>query len=187
MADAMDSTALLLLDLQRDFLDANGRMPVGTRNADLVIASANRLLVHAERVGWTPIPIRNEFRKEDWIGNLLRKGSAIEGSSGAEIDPRVQLPASVSTLPKSKSDAFSNPALGEMLARARIRRIVILGVMAEGCVRTTVWSARNGGLSVTVVSDGIASSREFLKRLAVMSMHRAGARLEKCDKILSYA
>jgi nicotinamidase-related amidase len=45
----MNKTALLVIDLQRDFPEANGRMSVGARNAALLIAVANRLLQHAAR------------------------------------------------------------------------------------------------------------------------------------------
>jgi len=182
----MNDTALLLLDLQRDFLEASGRMPVSPGNADWVISSANRLVMHAERAGWKQIFIKNEFLKSDWIGNLFRKSAAIEGSVGAEIDPRVALPARSSVISKSKLDAFTNPALGEELKSAGIRRIVILGVMAEGCVFATVKGARSRGFSVIVVSDGVASSRDFLKRFGLKIIQKTGASVRECSEILQH-
>jgi nicotinamidase-related amidase len=182
--DAVTNTALLALDLQRDFLEANGRMSVGTKNAELVIASANRLLEHAERAGWKLISIKSEFPRTDWIGNLFRRDAAIERSVGAEMDPRVRFPPSSLELTKSKPDAFTNPALAEILKAAGIQHIVIFGVMAEGCVRATVKSARRQGFDVTVVFDGVVSSREFLRRFAFESMRRAGSRLANSAEIL---
>ncbi len=182
----MNDTALLLLDLQRDFLEAGGRMPISARNADIVISSANRLVRYAERAGWKQIFIKNEFRKSDWLGNLFRKRAAIEGSVGAEIDPRVVVPTSGSVISKSRPDAFTNPALVEILNSAGICDVVILGVMAEGCVRATVKSARKMGFSVTAVSDGIASHRDFLKLLGLRSMQKAGASVRKCSEILKH-
>ncbi|MGD0282027.1 MAG: isochorismatase family cysteine hydrolase [Dissulfurispiraceae bacterium] len=180
----MKDTALLLLDLQRDFLETSGRMPISAGNADIVISSANRMLRHAERAGWMQIFIKNEFQKSDWIGNFFRKRAAIEGSVGAEIDPRVEFPAHSSVISKSRPDAFTNPALAEVLASAGIRQIVILGVMAEGCVRATVKSARNRGFSVTVVSDGVASTRDFLRSLVLKSIQKSGASVRECAEIL---
>jgi nicotinamidase-related amidase len=109
------------MDLQRDFLEENGRMPVGKNDADPVIASANRLLKHAESAGWLQVFIKNEYRKADWIGNLFRKGAAIEGSIGAEIDPRIPLPTGALVVSKAKPDAFTNLALAEILRGAGIR------------------------------------------------------------------
>jgi len=182
----MNDTAVLLLDLQRDFLETSGRMPISAGDADMVIAAANRLVRHAESAGWQQIFIRNEFREADWIGNLFRRRAAIEGSVGAEIDPRVVFPTSSLVISKAKPDAFTNPALAEALRSAGIRQIVILGVMAEGCVRATVKSARNRGFSVTVVADGVASRRDFLKRFGLKSMQKAGASVIECSEMLKH-
>lgn len=182
----MSDTALLLLDLQRDFLEMKGRLPIGAGNADMVISSANRMVRHAERSGWKQIFIKNEFLKSDWIGNFFRKQAAVEGSAGAEMDPRVLFPALSAVISKSRPDAFTNPALAEVLESAGIRRIVILGVMAEGCVRATAKGAINRGFSVTVVSDGVASSRDFLKRFGLKSMQKAGASVRECSEILKH-
>ena len=181
----MANTALLLLDMQRDFLETSGRMPISTKNANMIISSANLLLRHAEKVGWTQIFIKNEFRKSDWIGNLIRKNAAIKGSAGAEFDPRVAFTKNFSVISKSRPDAFSNPALAKILKSAGIRHIIVLGVMAEGCVRATVKSARNRSFSVTVVSDGVASSRDFLKRFGLKSIHRVGASIRECSELLT--
>jgi nicotinamidase-related amidase len=182
----MNHTALLLLDLQRDFLETTGRMPISAGNADTVISSANLLVRHADSAGWKQIFIRNEFLKSDWIGNLFRKRAALEGSAGAEIDPLVIFPERSSAISKSKPDAFTNPALEEALKTDGIRRIVILGLMAEGCVRATVKGAISRGYSVTVVSDGVASSRDFLKRFGLKSMEKAGASVRECSEILKH-
>jgi nicotinamidase-related amidase len=180
----MTDTALLVLDLQRDFLAAKGRMPVGKGNAERVIASANRLLQHAESADWKIIVIKNEFHRSDWLGNLFRKGAAVEGSVGAENDPRVHFPANVTTLAKIRPDGFTNPALAEILQGSGIRRLVILGVMAEGCVRATVKSAISRGYAATVVADGVASTKDFLHRFGLRSMRKSGASLKSCDEIL---
>ena len=177
-------TALIILDLQRDFLEGNGRMPVGTGNADRVIASANRLLQHAEHAGWMIVVIKNEFRRTDWLGNFFRHSAAVEGSAGAENDPRVHFPANVTTMAKSRPDAFTNPALAETLQGSRIRQLIILGVMAEGCVRATVKSAIGRGYAVTVVADGVASTKEFLHRFGLRSMRTGGAIVKTCDELL---
>jgi nicotinamidase-related amidase len=184
---AVNKTALLALDLQRDFLRTDGRMSVGAINADIVIATANRMLSHAEFAGWKLILIKNDYRKADRIGNFIRKGAAIEGSIGAEIDPRIRVPAAAAIFTKSKPDAFTNPKLAEIFKGEGIQNLVILGVMAEGCVRATVKSAIRTGFSVTVISDGVASSRDFLKGAGLESMKKAGATLKECAEILEDA
>lgn len=182
----MNDTALLIIDFQRDFLETSGRMPISSRNADILISLSNRLIMHAESAGWKLIFIKNEFKKSDWIGNLFRKRAAIEGTVGAEIDPRVISTKSSLVISKSRADAFTNPELAEVLNSSGIRQIVIIGVMAEGCVRATVNGAIKRGFSVTVVSDCVASSRDFLKRFGLNSMQKAGASPRECSEILKY-
>jgi len=151
-------TALFLIDLQNDFLSDTGRMPVGTANAEKVIAAANRLIDFNRKRHWLIIDVVSQFKKSDVIGNLLRKHAAVEGSEGSEMDPRIA-PHDASCFPKSKSSAFSNPYLAAYLQHREIERIVLCGVYAEGCVRATALDARRIGLHVTLISDGVASNR----------------------------
>jgi len=70
-------TALLLIDLQIDFLADNGRMPVGGANAERVISVANRLVELFEERRWPIIVIFNQFKQSDFLGNFFRRYAAI--------------------------------------------------------------------------------------------------------------
>ncbi len=181
----MKSTVLLLIDLQRDFLESRGRMPISATNAELLITTANRMIQHAESIDWQIVFIKNEFEPSDRIANFLRRYAAIAGSSGTDIDPRVKISPRSSAALKTKPSAFSNQEFVEQLQRLEIREIVVLGVMAEGCVRATVKDAIKRGYSVTVVSDGVASTRDFLNRFGLKSMQNAGAIIQTCSEILN--
>ena len=180
----MDHTALLLIDLQRDLLEADGRMPVSAADASQVVSGANRLIQHGASAGWKLIFIKNEYPRSDFVANFFRKGAAIEDSHGAELDPRVIVPSSGLVLTKSRPDAFSNPKLEETLASGAVHRLVVLGVMAEGCVRATVNGAISRGFTVTVVSDAVASTRGLFRRFGMRSMKNAGATAKVSSEIL---
>ena len=177
-------TALFLVDLQRDFLASDGRMPVRREHAGRVIDAANRLLNHADLVPWKTVFIKNAFRQDDWLGNLVRGKAAIEGSVGAEIDPRVMVPPDAEFVAKAQADAFSNPALASMLQAASIHRIVLLGVMTEACVRSTAKSALRRGYELTIVANAVASTRPMLHRWALRSLQEAGATIRNCSELL---
>lgn len=168
-------TALLLIDLQRDFLDESGRLPVNRESSAAVVSAANRLLKYAEDAGWMRIFIKNEFPASDWVGHFFRKHAAITGTAGAEIDPQVSCRPGFSVFTKSKPDAFTNPGLQRSLQAGGIKTLVILGVMAEGCVRATVKQAARLGYRVIVVTDGVASNRQWKKELGLWAMRRSGA------------
>jgi len=181
----MSDTALLLIDLQRDFLETTGRLPVGGADADRVIATSLLVLNHALNAGWKLIFIKNEFAKNDWLGNFLRKNSAIAGSPGAEIDPRIPVPAQARIFTKAKSDAFSNPALeGSLRADPDpVRRLVLVGVMTDACVCATARSGVRRGFEVIVLEDAVASTGDAMHRLGLTRMRRAGAQIKASGEL----
>jgi len=180
----MTGMALLAIDLQRDFLETNGRQSVGPEKAASVIERTNRLVKHAAIAGWLTIFIKNEFSKDDWFGNPLRGGAAIKGSAGAEMDPRAIVPDKSPIITKSKASAFTNPALENLLKKSSIRHVILLGVMTEACVRATAQAARSRELRVTLVSDAVASRFDWLHRLGLLVMRKSGVEIKSSFDIL---
>src|ERR1700674_4243211 len=83
--------ALLLIGFQRDFLADDGRMPVARQHVGPVLAAAISAAAEAKAMGVPVVAIGNEFRRSDYIMNLLRRRASIEGSSGAVWDSRLPL------------------------------------------------------------------------------------------------
>jgi len=180
----MDHTALLLIDLQRDFLEVNGRMAVSVADASQVVSLANRLIQHGVSAGWKLIFIKNGYPKSDLIGNLFPQRRGDRGFPWGGAGSSVIVPFSGLVLTKSRPDAFTNPELEETLTSGAVHQLVVLGVMAEGCVRATVKGATSRGFGVTVVSDAVASSRGLFWRFGVRSMKNAGAIAKVSSEIL---
>ncbi|NVN89590.1 MAG: cysteine hydrolase [Desulfuromonadales bacterium] len=176
-------TALLLIDLQIDFLSEAGRMPVGSANAEKVIVTANHLIGYYNKRRWLIIDVFSQFKKYDIIGNFFRKHAAAEGSEGGKMDPRI-LPHGATCFPKSKSSAFSNPYLVEYLKEKEIDHIVLCGVYAEGCVRATALAAQRAGLDVNLISDGTASDRTSKYNWALSHMQKRGVRILSLEEYL---
>ena len=171
-------SAVLLLDLQRDFLAAErARMPVGQEAARRVLTGANAVLDGAVLKGALPVLVVNRFPSSDWLGNFFRRGAAIDGSTGAEIDERVHTREGVKVFTKSRSSAFSNKELVAYLTENSISQVFILGVFAEGCVRATAVDAVKRGLKVIVPTCAIGTSSEVRRRFAQWAMGRAGVKL----------
>lgn len=177
-------TALLLIDLQVDFLQPSGRKSVGDRRAASVIACAARLLNQAAQNGVPTAFVVNQFRPDDRIGNVLRRHAAIRGSKGAEIDPRIP-PSAAPVFPKDRSNAFSNPMLDRHLRAQGTTHLLITGVMAEACVRATAVAAIKKGYAVTVVDEGVESTTTWLRSLGLGLMRRAGVQIRSCAEALS--
>ena len=172
----MENTGLLLIDLQRDFLQPSGRMFVGKKQADSVIECARRLISFALSNDVQPILIVNQFSVHDRFGNFFRRYAAIAGSVGAEIDPRIASQG-FPCFTKETSDAFSNAELNDFLRGQGITHLIIIGVYAEGCVLTTAKGAMKRGYEVTIASNGVESNKEWKKRLALWDIQRRGAHI----------
>lgn len=181
----MSRTVLLLIDLQRDFLEREGRLPVPPADAERVIAVANRMIEHAQKAGWKMIWVKNEFLRRQWIGNFFRKHAALEGSSGAEIDPRIRCTADFPMVVKCHANAFANPRLEAALKEAAPERIIVLGLMTDECVQETTKGAIGRGYPVEVVADGIATMDEAGQQKGLANLRQAGATLRPSAEILA--
>lgn len=174
----MPKFAVLLLDLQKDFLDGeSGRMPVDRAGADAVLGAANDILSKRVLADALPVLVVNRFPASAHFANFFRKGAAIVGSDGAEFDARLHNRETVQVISKSRPSAFSNPELNKLLLKHDVQELYVMGVFAEACVRATVTDAIKLGFSVHVLADAVASNAAWKKQVGMWAMKRAGARI----------
>jgi len=180
----MPQSAVLLIDLQRDFLDSEtGRMPVDRDAALAVLGEANEILAGRSIVTAVPILVVNQFSPSARIANIFRHGAAVRGTPGAELDPRVRPPPQIKVITKEQPSAFTNPELERFLRSSGVKTIYVLGVFAEGCVRATVADARRRHYETIVVADAVATNAAWKKRFALWAMKRSGAKF--CESLVS--
>jgi nicotinamidase-related amidase len=167
------TAAVLLVDLQVDFLRGEGRLPVSPDAVPPLLDCVRAVVAEAHEAGVPIVHIVNEYPR--WsIGNLFRKFAAIEGSPGAAIDDRVPRNDAEPVFTKAHSDAFSNPKLESWLRQRGIGRVLVLGVYADACVRRTVEGALARGIAVTVPRAGVASRSAAAVDRGMSAIVRAG-------------
>ncbi len=98
-------TAVLVLDLQRDFLMPNGRNPIAADQVESVLSAANTVADGGAAAGVEVVYVGNEFPPEARIANLFRRGAALRGSVGAALDPRLHVVGG-RYFAKRRGDAF---------------------------------------------------------------------------------
>lgn len=169
-------TALVIIDMQRDFLEPGGfgeslgndvsllRSAIAPCSAILAAARALGMLVIHTREGHLPdlsdAPPAKVMRgkPELRIGSLGPMGRIlIRGEAGHQIIPELAPINGEVIIDKPGKGAFYRTELGDVLKEQRIDNLLVCGVTTEVCVHTTVREANDRGYRCVVISDACAS------------------------------
>jgi nicotinamidase/pyrazinamidase len=155
------SDALLIVDVQRDFLPGGA---LGVPEGDQVIPVLNRYVAQAQRTG------ARVFASRDWHPSthcsFKEQGGiwpphCIAQTPGAEFPPELHLPAETQIIDKAVRpeleaySAFAGTDLADTLRAAGIRRLVVGGLTTDYCVLRTVCDALAEGFEVFVLQHAI--------------------------------
>ena len=170
------STALLIIDMQRDFLEPGGfgetlgndvsqlARAIEPTAALLKAARAMGMLVIHTREGHLPDLSDAPPAKIERGAPSLRIGDPgpmgrilIRGEAGHDIIAALYPEDDEVVIDKPGKGAFYATELGDVLAKYGIENLLVCGVTTEVCVNTTVREANDRGYRCVVVADGCAS------------------------------
>ena len=177
----MTKSAILIVDIQRDFTGANAKMPVHPAQAAQMIANLNQLVSHVDHSWAEVIYIGNEYSKWNPL-NVFRHFAAIKGTEGTQLDERLRVVTDV-YFSKSQGDAFSNPALNAYLQTAHVDKVFVSGLYAEACICATVKGALRNRYRVYVLKDCIATKSDAGRAKAVRQYERMGAKVVQSGEL----
>ncbi|MFY9989381.1 MAG: cysteine hydrolase [Chthoniobacterales bacterium] len=169
-------TALLIIDMQRDFLEPGGfgemlgndvsrlRRTIQPNRQLLTIWRAAGLQVIHTREGHRPdlsdLPPskRERGRSKISIGDHGPMGRIlVRGEAGHDIIPELYPLVSEPVVDKPGKGAFFGTDLQAILQNRRIQKLVVTGVTTEVCVNTTVREANDRGYECLVLEDCVGS------------------------------
>ncbi len=170
------TTALVVIDMQRDFLEPGGfgeslgndvsrlGSAVGPIASVLAAARAMGMLVIHTREGHLPdlsdVP-RAKLRRGApslRIGDPGPMGRIlIRGEPGHDIISELYPLDGEIVIDKAGKGAFYATELGDILRKGGIENLLVCGVTTEVCVNTTVREANDRGYRCVVIADGCAS------------------------------
>jgi nicotinamidase-related amidase len=151
-------TALLVLDMQEDFLGEKAKMPIAKEQIPAVTAVVNSLIDEFEKNGQPIIYIKSEFPKIA-LGNRIRHHAAIKGSPGTAIYKKIRI-CGDAIFSKKVPNAFSNEDFEAYLTAHQIGRLVVTGVYADQCVLDTTIAALDKKYQVTFIRNGVGARSE---------------------------
>jgi nicotinamidase-related amidase len=171
-----DRTALLIIDMQRDFLEPGGfgaalgndvsRLKAAVEPCAGVLAAARQagLLVIHTREGHRPDLTDAPAIKLERGDPALRIGAAgpmgrilVRGEPGHDIIPELYPVGGEPLIDKPGKGAFYQTDLELMLRNRGIETLLVCGVTTEVCVNTTVREANDRGFRCIVLADCCAS------------------------------
>jgi biuret amidohydrolase len=177
----LDRTALVIIDMQRDFLEPGGfgaalgndvsRLKAAVEPCRMVLAaarSAGMLIIHT-REGHRPDLSDAPRHKVERGDPKMRIGAPgpmgrilVRGEPGHDIIPELYPVAGETVIDKPGKGAFYSTELESILRQRTIETLLVCGVTTEVCVNTTVREANDRGFLCIVLSDCCASYfREF--------------------------
>ena len=169
-------TAIVMIDMQRDFLEPGGFGETLGNDVSLLakaIAPAKALLTAARKAKMLIVHTREGHRPDmaDAHPAKVERGAPskrigdpgpmgrilIRGEAGHDIIPELYPLDSEIVIDKPGKGAFYATELGETLQKYGIENLLVCGVTTEVCVNTTVREANDRGYRCVVLADGCAS------------------------------
>ena len=65
-----------------------------------------------------------------------------------------------------------------------IKRVIIAGVFAEGCIRASALRAKSESLEVIVIEDAITSNKAFRKKWALKKLLKANVEIMTTEEYI---
>jgi nicotinamidase-related amidase len=168
--------ALLIIDMQRDFLEPGGFGEMLGNDVSQLrrTIEPNRKLLAAWRAAGLPVFHTREGHRPDLFdlppAKKIRGRSAtsigdpgpmgrilVRGEAGHDIIPELYPAAGEPVIDKPGKGAFFATDLHAMLEHRGIKQLVVTGVTTEVCVNTTVREANDRGYDCLVLEDCVGS------------------------------
>jgi biuret amidohydrolase len=174
-------TALLVIDLQVDFLSSDGyfaRKGYDPAPLRAILPKVNAVIAAAREVGCTIIHTRQGYRAdradmtpyERW----RRQRAGLDGtdvllrsSPGFEIVPEIDVRAEDIIIDKTANGAFTHTELEHVLRARSITHLLFTGCTTDVCVHTTLREAQDRNFQNLLIEDACASGDQYAHDAAV--------------------
>ncbi|WP_152222996.1 isochorismatase family cysteine hydrolase [Pseudomonas sp. SCB32] len=151
-------TAILVIDLQKE-----DGFPL--ERFDQVVDNAAALIDHARTLN---IPLFYTRHVNDAQGRDLAPGEPVDdqgrpttyraGTPSIEIIDALAPQAADVVIDKQRYSAFHGTRLAQMLSRRGIRHLVVIGVLTDVCVMSSLFDAYQHDLRLTLVADACTAT-----------------------------
>jgi nicotinamidase-related amidase len=188
----LPATALLIIDMQRDFVLPGGfgeKLGNDTSLLLAAVAPTERVLSRAREKGMFVVHTREGHRADlsDCPPAKLTRGGKtfigepgpmgrilVRGEEGHDIIQELYPKSGEPVIDKPGKGSFHATDLHQVLLDRKIKTLVVCGVTTEVCVHTTVREANDRGYECVVLSDCVASYFPEFQRVALEMIKAQG-------------
>lgn len=167
----MGKTALLIVDMVKDFTDPQG-LVFYPQNRE-ILPKIRRVLDKCREKDVLIVFLQHCNRK----GKFDRKAAAmrpncIEGSGGEEIDPMLPVLESDYVIKKRRYSGFFSTDLDLVLREHDVKNVIIVGTKTNCCIRATVTDAFYLDYEGYVISDCVATNSETVNQVHLEDINK---------------
>jgi len=183
----MKSPALLIIDMQNDFVRAGS--PMQMPGAEGIIANVRQVLEAFRNQGHPVFHIVRVHRSDGSDVEIFRREIfkkvpfAVEGTPGSEIIAELLPTQGEYLIRKNRMSAFMNTDLDLLLRSLGIDTVFITGIQTPNCIRTTVFDAAAFGYHTFLVEDAVAARNSAIHQANIFDMTNIGTIIVKKESI----
>ncbi|MBE7731412.1 isochorismatase family cysteine hydrolase [Komagataeibacter sp. FXV3] len=178
---AAKSTALIVIDMQQDFLSETGyfaKQGYDPSRLRSILPVISKLIATCRDVGIRIIHTRQGYRSdkadmtpyEKWRRNICGIGDAnvlVRGSPGFEIVPEIDVRPDDIIIDKTCNSSFTYTDLEHVLHAQDITHLIFTGCTTDVCVHTSLREACDRNFQCLTVSDACASGDQYAHEAAL--------------------
>ncbi|CAA7057979.1 unnamed protein product [Microthlaspi erraticum] len=184
MAERWTSTALLVIDMQNDFIEEGSVTQV--KGGKAIVPNVVRVVELARQRGVLVIWVVREHDPQGRDVELFRRhnyksekvGPTVKGTVGAElVDGLIIRKEEDYKIVKTRFSAFFATHLHSFLQTSGVTKLVIAGVQTPNCIRQTVFDAVALDYpDVTVITDATAAATPEIHNANILDMRNIGVK-----------
>jgi len=160
-----EGTVLMIVDMQNDFVNEDGKMYVGDSIRE-IIPNVQKTLAKARERN-VPVAYTQDWHRKDDPEFKVWPAHCVEGTIGAEIIRSLKPASGDSVVRKKSYDPWFETELESLLKRLKIKTVIVTGTVSNICVLHTVAGATLRGYESIIPMDCIAALNDVDQEFAL--------------------
>lgn len=187
----MENSALIMIDMQRGFIDPASPLCIPTAAATIPACAQVIRRFHERglpviyavrhyRVDGSDVELA---RREAWEAGGKPLSETCDESMSDAFPEQFELLDADRVIVKPRFSAFFATNLDLILRRLGVRTVVLAGTTTPNCIRTTCYDAMSLDYNVVILSDCTSSVTDAVQQANLDDMRRVGARILSSDML----